>query len=270
MFRIFLAALTSAALVLGGTTVAQASYVDVGCEYEAPYRVDDPYDGDDVVVCGVTPYGDWIIRNDSDTIWGLTTRQVRMFDLYVYTVRSDLFHESAERFYPYVFLAPGDKVVIPADAGQVEYSIQPDLAMMWIFHEQLADKIEEKTYELIGDVVAGKSSRRAALWTCSLALWNAAREYDPTVTWTDDAEEIWDYAADRVEEGSACADAWAKARKTTAEVRFPTYKSVVLKVTQNGGSFADEAIMKLSAAKSILTTLGDLVCSLPKIRGLGC
>lgn len=270
MFRILLAALTSVALVVGGTTAVQASYVDTGCYEAAPYRVDDPGDGDDVVVCGVTPAGDWIVRNDSDTIWALTSPQVRIFDLYVNTVRSELFHASAKTFYRYIFLAPGDEVVIPSDAPDVKYAVQPDLALMWIFHDQLVDKIEDKTYEAIGDVVAGKSSRRAALWACSLALWNAAREYDPTVTWTDDAEAIWDYAADRLEDGSACADAWAKARNTAAEVRFPAYKSIVLKVTQSGGALTDEAIVRLSATKSMLASLGGLVCSLPKIRGIGC
>ncbi|MBW9122142.1 hypothetical protein JNB63_18765 [Microbacterium trichothecenolyticum] len=270
MFRMFLAVLTSVALVVAGTAPAQASSVDAGCYDDAPYRVDHPYDGDDVVVCGVTPYGDWFVRNDSDTIWALTSPEVRIFELAIGTVRSHLFHESAKSFYRYIFLAPGDEVLIPSDAGGVEYAVQPDLAFMWIFYDQLVDKLEDKTHETVGDVVAGKSSRRAALWTCSLALWNAAREYDPTATWTDDPEAIWDYAVDRLEEGTACADAWAKARKTTAEVRFPTYKSIVLKVTQNGGALTDDAIVKLSATKSILANLGDLVCFLPKIRGIGC
>ncbi|TFD49611.1 hypothetical protein E3T55_11070 [Cryobacterium frigoriphilum] len=269
MLRALLTAIVSVALIGLGAPVAQSSSDGPGCYTNAPDRVDNPSDGDDVVICEYTS-GGWIARNDSDTIWAVTSPVLRIFDLYKNEVRSRLFHTSAKSWYPYIFLAPGDEVIIPADAGGVRLSIQPDLALAWIMFDQLADEVEEQSTELIGDVVGGKSARRAALWQCSLAMYNAARELDESAMWQADPKSLWEFAQSSVEDGSECTTAWSKARKVKAEVPFPKYRNVVLEVTRDADLTA-QAIARLSVAQDTLDNLGlRFVCSLPKIRGVGC
>jgi hypothetical protein len=160
-------------------------------------------------------------------------------------------------------------VIIPADAGGVQYAIQPDLALAWIMFDQLADEVEAKTGELIGDVVAGKSARRAALWKCSAAMYKAARKVDNSTSWQEDPEILWESAQSTVEDGTECVLAWKKATKTKGEVPFPKYRAVVGEVTQDAGLTA-KAVARLTATQSGLQKLGKLVCSLPKYRGVGC
>ena len=270
MIRAILAAIVTAALISSGATATQASNVDPGCYTNAPFRVDDPSDGDDVVICEYARSEGWIARNESDTIWAVTSPVTLNFDVYENEVRSQLFHRSARSWYRYIFLAPGDEVVIPADASGVQLSIQPDLALAWIMFDQLADQVEEQSTELIGEVVGGKSARRAALWKCSLAMYNGARVLDDSAIWRADPEILWKFAQSTVEDGSECAAAWGNARKVKAEIPFPKYRAVVLEVTQDAELTA-KAVARLSVAQGTLDDLGwKLVCSLPKLRGFGC
>ena len=76
MIRAILAAIVTAALISSGASAAQASYVGTGCYTNAPYRIDDPSDGDDVVICEYVNSEGWIARNESDTIWAVTSPSI--------------------------------------------------------------------------------------------------------------------------------------------------------------------------------------------------
>ena len=223
---------------------------DAGCTAERPVRIQPvtavpsemPY-LTQIVACANAATGDTTLTNRSQLVWAFSPFDPPISAM-VQGNEVRAFHASAAEFGPSLpaFMVPGETVGLGPNASSFEWAIHPALSSAWLAFGAILGKVKAYGPERLRTAFAAGSKTRAAIWTCTAAVFKAG-DLTTKIAAFDPMEQI-NAGLGVTSSAGVCATSWKAAERQAGRANFPSWAddiATIGKISSTTSGLVDNA-----------------------------